>query len=534
MPPRHFTRIPRAGSATAVPTPRDVRSPVVAGVADGHSHGSPTTLSTAVDADSVPSCCALATDTALTTDEEVAADLEYALLGDPASEGAQHITFLAAGSRGLIYRAGRNSETIAIKYSFAVDSTCQTSAGPVPSRATCWVNTDALIVFLRTIDLSKVAFDARVPFPALSDFLNRDHWPEGKGTTLQSPRNVESEWRTNVEAAASPMTMGVNVAIDRRLVPLPLSRELTCACCGRVDNCEVTAINLVVERQMLFQYSAQTLDNSGSLSDEDFLVLYCNWMSDQLTFWSTFHRMHVDGQLKNILVSNRSGTLEYVWNDFGRSTTDKDSTTGDTTLSQIQELAAVKIANFPSDYCVVLNEACVNQSINAVCVLPPTHNSTVVKRMVARLVLSSVSVLQGKVDTQSTQIADLQTGKAAQSAQILDLQTDNATQAAQIANQSSWILDLQADNATQAAQIANQSTQIAWLQADVVTKSAQIANQSTQLANQSTQLANQSTQLANQSTQIAALWKVVNDLASLSKESKTSNHNPPSTDTEEL
>jgi hypothetical protein len=367
------------------------------------------------------------------TDEDASFDLEFAFLGDPSAKGSQHIAFVAAGTRGVVYFAGRNSETTAIKYSLAANTACQTTNSTMQSRLSCWVDSASLISYLQMIPLTEVARNARIPLPSTDEFLKEDHWPSG-GTTMLSPSNTEAEWRFSVEAAALPATMGVNSAIDRRLISLPLlspPHSLFCSCCSLFKNCEVLTLELVVERQLLFSYTAATLYSDNLLSKEDSFVLYCNWMSDQLSFFRNLGRMHLDGQLKNILVKNVTGVLVFAWNDFGLSTTSKENETGNSTIKSLQQFAQHMIPHFVPP-CYTLNEVCVELSLDTARTNMMFHWPNITTRFVAALISDRMQHLEVRVHSLAKENAALVAQNADQADQLRRLAAENADQTGSI------------------------------------------------------------------------------------------------------
>jgi hypothetical protein len=183
--------------------------------------------------------------------------------------------FLAFGSRGLVYKISEpNNETTVAKYYFAGSTTCFTNTTVIVSRPTCYIDDlGSFLSYLRQLSLRKFV-DDDVPFPSEEDFFNASHWPNS--TQLQSPTNVNDEWTMNAKAAAAPMTMGVSVAISRRLIRLPAhynnSLALNCSCCDHYNNCKVNFVStmyLVVEILLFFPFTAQQLFNDGRLRDDD-------------------------------------------------------------------------------------------------------------------------------------------------------------------------------------------------------------------------------------------------------------------------
>ena len=442
-----------------------------------------------------------------------------------AAAAARYMTFHAVGSRGLIYTVVENSETIVVKLYFSVNSTCSIPAGSIEQRPTCWINAQSFIESLRPLALGAIAAGVGVPFPSEADFYNISHWPiDHTGThytQLQSLENVNAEARANVDAAGSPNTMAINVPIDRRVILLPLPPNLRCSCCDLSDNCGISTLHLVVERQLFFSDTAEALfkraiafrstSQSSSFSGppgfstEDAFVLYVNWMSDQIAFWLHYDRMHVDGHLGNILVSNKTGTLLFVWNDFGRSTTNTEAATGSRTMTSLQNFAAAMIPDFVPDACRVLDAECAGKSLAAARSHPLYKSPSVIRRLVAKLLTERVSNLQKQVE-------ELCKDNTAQSAQIADQWFQINEQAAQIANQSDQI-------AKQSAQIANQSVEIADLRAFIDEQSAQIANQSAQITNLRTDNAQlsalvkkQQDRFDKQQANSDALWAAQNDI----------------------
>jgi hypothetical protein len=53
--------------------------------------------------------------------------------------------------------------------------------------------------------------------------------------------------------------MAINVPIDRRVILLPLPPNLRCSCCDLSDNCGISTLHLVVERQLFFSDTAEAL-----------------------------------------------------------------------------------------------------------------------------------------------------------------------------------------------------------------------------------------------------------------------------------
>ena len=246
----------------------------------------------------------------------------------------------------------------------------------------------------------------------------------------------------NAKAAAAPMTMGVSVAISRRLIRLPAhynnSLALNCSCCDHYHNCKVNFVStmyLVVEILLFFPFTAQQLFDDGRLRDEDAFVLYTNWLSDQLTFFHHFGRMHVDGHLGNILISNNSGVLDFVWNDFGRSTTKTERKYGSKTIGELQWFAQTAVEGFIPHPCLELDLDCVTKSLNVARNFTLYQKLAVERRLVAGLLAGRVSNLENQVDK-------LREDNATQAAEITELRADNVAQSAEIATQAARILDL--------------------------------------------------------------------------------------------
>jgi methyl-accepting chemotaxis protein len=209
--------------------------------------------------------------------------------------------------------------------------------------------------------------------------------------------------------------------------------------------------------------------------------------------------MHVDGHLSNILASNKSGVLNFVWNDFGRSTTKTEHTYGDRTIKALQSFAhdAILIKNFTRDTlsvltdlqllnyetiddftphaCVILDVNCVTKSLEVAREFVLFQVPRVSRRLVAGL-------LNHRVDSLEDRVAELRKDNLTQSAELKELRADNATQSKQIdkqfeqiTNLSAQILELRAVNTTQSAQITNLYAQITEL-SDQFTRLSELFN----------------------------------------------------------
>ena len=123
------------------------------------------------------------------------------------------------------------------------------------------------------------------------------------------------------------------------------------------------------------------------MSIEDKFVLFANWFADQRSFKANAGTFHIDGHCNNVLVNNSTGVVQFVWNDFGKTTsyTDHPQMQAEATLASLYETTDL----IASEHCGALDDACVDASLNWVQNHKLFTSPMVTNRLVGSLLLAN-------------------------------------------------------------------------------------------------------------------------------------------------
>jgi hypothetical protein len=157
--------------------------------------------------------------------------------------------------------------------------------------------------------------DARLPTRSITDVVSLDTWLAEQAQTAS--------------AAAAGLSMGVNIPLSARRVPLSLMSALRCDSKAAVgspsgdddgDDASASEFVMVVERQTRHSTSVAALSSGLGLSEDDTFVFLHHWLSGQLDLVASSGMFHLDGHTANVLVNTTATPYTFAWNDFGRTT----------------------------------------------------------------------------------------------------------------------------------------------------------------------------------------------------------------------
>ena len=352
--------------------------------------------------------------------------------------------FVNAGAKNVVFSCG-NSPREVRRVSFWGDIQPIAPSSTVSACSACAVDTqslsDALTLTRNQCRLDHLCSDDLLR--AVDDALYVAKL-RTRPTDVVSLASWLDEQYLSARAAAAGLSMGVNTALSSLRIPVPLREALLCDSKrghGSPDMA-IATLEMVVERQLRHEQSAEMLSSDPSMSSSDRFVFLHGWISGQIELHAAAGTFHIDGHTGNVLVNGSA----FLWNDFGRTTSHPGHPDSQfkTTVASVVTLARkasslVAVASALEGAVagpIPLNESEVVSTLSDTLVMleamPEMKNTSVLQRLGGRRMGTRVALLEATVAAQGVTIAAQGVTIAAQAATIANLSTDVARLSAQL------------------------------------------------------------------------------------------------------